>query len=139
MNRLQRDGLPIGFHGRIQPALFFQDDAEIIVRLGMIGIDRQNLFIGRLRIREASHFLVGVAEIRAGLDIARVELNGQRIGFDRIGKQTRALKDDAVIESIDRIAGIDIAGLYKPLQPLRHLPAPIVKKAEAMERFRTDR
>ena len=105
----------------------------------MIGIDRQNLFIGRLRIREASHFLVGVAEIRAGLDIARVELNGQRIGFDRIGKQTRALKDDAVIESIDRIAGIGSAGLCQPFQRPSQLPAPIVEKAEAMERFRPDR
>ena len=50
MSRLQGDGTPIRLRGFIQPPLFFQHDAEIVVRLGMIGVERQDLLIGGLRV-----------------------------------------------------------------------------------------
>ncbi len=136
MRRLQGDGPPIRLRGFIQPPLFFQDDAQVVVRLGMIGVERQDLLIGGLRVCETSQLFVGVPEIGAGFDVAGIPLDGLAIGLDRVHRASGALQHDAVIEPVDRIARTGGTGLRQPPERVFQIAAPVGQEAQTMEGVR---
>ena len=60
----------------------FSTTPRLFVRFRMIRFDRERLLISRLRILQPAHVLVGIAEIGAGFEIARIELDRLVVGLD---------------------------------------------------------
>ena len=50
--RLNADGLANPLHGKIIPAHLVSDDAQVVQRVGMLWIRRQDLPVKRLRFRQ---------------------------------------------------------------------------------------
>ena len=138
MCRLQGNGLPVRVGRRIEPALCFQHHAEIVMTLGMIRVERQHLFVRRLCVRQSSEFFIGVPEVRARFDVARVELNRPAVGLNRVGEESRPLEHDTMVETIDGVTRIGRACLGQAGEGVAEVAAPVQQQTETVQGLRLD-